>query len=208
MQSHIRKVYVCLVVTCQLHFWQNDRGLLRATAVTWGWNGYWNKSQHRKLTLEKKILPLLQQGFEPTTFWSQVWRSNHWAIPAKWPLVCLLNFDLCYKCVRVTEKSHSLVNRSLQVQGQSWQWILHDAACTLSLHDRKAYMHSIPSLSEVSPMLPLKQFQCSFDWWWPFKEDCWALLLSSIQSVVWCPWLWAQRHRYKLLWEHSTFHFL
>ena len=28
-------------------------------AVTRGWNGYRNKSQHRKLTLEKKILPPL-----------------------------------------------------------------------------------------------------------------------------------------------------
>ena len=35
-----------------LHFWQYDRGLLRATAVTRGWNGYRNKSQHRKLTLK------------------------------------------------------------------------------------------------------------------------------------------------------------
>ena len=42
MQSHIRKVYACLAVTCHLHFWQNDRGLLRATAVTRGWNGYRN----------------------------------------------------------------------------------------------------------------------------------------------------------------------
>ena len=33
MQSHIRKVYVCLAVTCHLHFWQNDRDLLRATTV-------------------------------------------------------------------------------------------------------------------------------------------------------------------------------
>ena len=41
MQNHIRKV------TCHLHFWQNDRDLLRATAVTRGWNGYRNKSQHR-----------------------------------------------------------------------------------------------------------------------------------------------------------------
>ena len=56
-ESHIRKVYACLAVTCHLRFWQNDRGLLRATAVTRGWNGYRNKSQHRKLTLEKKILP-------------------------------------------------------------------------------------------------------------------------------------------------------
>ena len=44
MQRHIRKVYACLAVTCHLHFWQNDRDLLRATAVTRGWKGYQNKS--------------------------------------------------------------------------------------------------------------------------------------------------------------------
>ena len=81
-QSHIRKVYACLAVTCHLHFWQNGRDLLRATAVTRGWNGYRNKSQHRKSTLEKKILPPLQEGFEPATFQSRVRRSNHWTIPA------------------------------------------------------------------------------------------------------------------------------
>ena len=86
MQSHIHKVYACLAVTCHLHFWQNDRGLLRATAVTRGWNGYRNKSQHRKSTLEKKILPSLLQGFEPATFQSRVRRSNHWAIPASMQL--------------------------------------------------------------------------------------------------------------------------
>ena len=47
-----------------------------------GWNGYWNKSQHRKLTMEKKCLPPLLQGLKPAVFWWQVWRSNHWAIPA------------------------------------------------------------------------------------------------------------------------------
>ena len=82
MQSHIRKVYACLAVTCHLHFWRNDRGLLHATAVTPGWNGYRNKSQHKKFTPEKKILPPLLQGFEPATFRSRVRRSNHWAIPA------------------------------------------------------------------------------------------------------------------------------
>ena len=29
MQSDLRKVYVCLAVTGHLHFWQNDRDLLR-----------------------------------------------------------------------------------------------------------------------------------------------------------------------------------
>ena len=77
MQSHMRKAYACLAVTCHLRFWQNDRGLLRATAVTRGWNGYRNKSQHTKLTLEKKILPPLLQGFEPATFQTRVRRSDH-----------------------------------------------------------------------------------------------------------------------------------
>ena len=82
MQSLIRKVHAYLAVTRHLHFWQRDSGLLRATAVTHGWNWYRNKSQHRKLTLEKKVLPPLLQGFEPATFRSRVRRSNHWAIPA------------------------------------------------------------------------------------------------------------------------------
>ena len=77
MQNHIRKVYACLAVTCHLHFWQNDRNLLCATAVTRGWNGYRNKSQHRKSTLEKKILPPFLRGFEPATFQSRVRRTNH-----------------------------------------------------------------------------------------------------------------------------------
>ena len=33
-----------------------------------GWNGYRNKSQNRKLALQKEILPPLLRGFEPATF--------------------------------------------------------------------------------------------------------------------------------------------
>ena len=55
MQSHMRRVHTCLAVTCHPHFWQNDRELLRATAVTRGWKGYRNESA-QNLTLEKKIL--------------------------------------------------------------------------------------------------------------------------------------------------------
>ena len=77
MQRHIRKVHAYLAVTCHLYFWQNDRGLLCATTVTLGWNGYRNKSQYRKLTPEKIILPPLLQGFEPATFRSRIRRFNH-----------------------------------------------------------------------------------------------------------------------------------
>ena len=73
MQSHICGVHVCLAVTCHLHLWQNGQDLLCATGVTQGWKRYPNKSQHRKLTLEKKITPPLLLGLKPVTFQSLVW---------------------------------------------------------------------------------------------------------------------------------------
>ena len=49
MQNHIRKVHAYLPVTCHLRFWQNDRGLLLATAVTrGGGTDTENKSRHRQ----------------------------------------------------------------------------------------------------------------------------------------------------------------
>ena len=46
-----------------------------------GWSRYKNKSQHKKLTLETNILQPLLPKLKPTTFQSQVWHSNHWAVP-------------------------------------------------------------------------------------------------------------------------------
>ena len=80
--SHIHREYTRLVVTCHPHFRQNGGDLLRVTAVTRRWNGYRNKSQDRKLTLEKKIIPPLVPGIEPETSRSRVMRFNHWAILA------------------------------------------------------------------------------------------------------------------------------
>ena len=59
IQSHRCRVHACLAETCHQHFWQNDWDLLCATVVLWWWNRYWNKSEHKKLTTEKKICPLL-----------------------------------------------------------------------------------------------------------------------------------------------------
>ena len=53
-----------------------------------------NKSQHAKLTLEKKILLPLPLGFELATFRSRVRRSNQQAIPA--PLLLLLQLLLLH----------------------------------------------------------------------------------------------------------------
>ena len=71
-------------------------GFFTCTEVTRGWNGYSEirVTEHRKLTLEKKILPSLLQGldwFEPATFpaitsglaalWPQV---SMWLCTMKW----------------------------------------------------------------------------------------------------------------------------
>ena len=65
MQSHIRMVHVFLT----------NLPPAPATAVTRGWNGY-RMSQHRKLTVQKKIPPLLLPGLKPATFQSPVWCPN------------------------------------------------------------------------------------------------------------------------------------
>ena len=62
IQSCVRRMHWCAAVTCRPNFWQNGWNLLHVTAVTQVWNRYCNKSWHRKLTLEKKIL---LPGLEP-----------------------------------------------------------------------------------------------------------------------------------------------
>ena len=57
-------------------------GVFYVTAVTRGWNRYWNMNQRRKLTLEKKFLLPLLNGSEPATFQSWVLCTNRWAIPS------------------------------------------------------------------------------------------------------------------------------
>ena len=66
------RVYARLGVTCHLHFWLNDRGLLHAIAGNTGVEQTPNKNQHTKLILEKKILPPLLPGFKVATFRSGV----------------------------------------------------------------------------------------------------------------------------------------
>ena len=75
------KVYMCLSETCHLHFWQNDQGLLHATAVMRVWNGHRMRVSTQS-TLEKNTLLPLLPGFEFATFQSQVQPSKQQTIPA------------------------------------------------------------------------------------------------------------------------------
>ena len=55
-------MYACLAVTCHLRFWQNDPGLLCATAVTQGWNGYGNKESAQKVDPGEENSPAAPAG--------------------------------------------------------------------------------------------------------------------------------------------------
>ena len=168
IQSYIHKVHAHLAVTCHLHFWQNDLDLLHATAVTQGWYIYQNKSQHRKLTLEKKILPPLLRGLKSATFQSWVWHCNHWAIPAcarknpslRW-LLLLHTLNICLP------KTNVLVFD--QIDGVSFQ----DVGETF-LMDKVCY--------SVKCLL----FGGSMESWTPlFESTVWTLVhLSAVFSLV------------------------
>ena len=185
---HIRKVYACLAVTCHLHFWQNDRDFLRATVVTRGWNGYRNKSQHRKSTLEKKILPPFQQGFEPATFQSRVRCSNHWAIPA--PLTWdSSDFTLVLEV-------HAPQYFFLFCFGCCWFYILKFwwgvcFTCPVPAFVRSfLYFLYVPHIPCSPP--PFFFFSFFFFFWWGVSQP---LRLSQILSPSFClfsfvRWLW------------------
>ena len=89
-------MYACLGVTCHLHFWQNDQGLLRANAVTQGVECTPNKSQHTKLTLKKKILQPFLPGFQLTTFRSWLQRSNQQVILAPFTRTIKEHVLMCF----------------------------------------------------------------------------------------------------------------
>ena len=49
------RVHECWGVTCYLHFWQNDRGLLHATAVIRGWSGHQIRVSTQTLLWRRKF---------------------------------------------------------------------------------------------------------------------------------------------------------
>ena len=76
-----------------------------------GVEGYQNKSQHRKLTLEKKILLLLCQDSNPWPFITSL-VLNHWAIPAP-QVLCGKRVD----CVIKRREERLFFLKSLKVVG-------------------------------------------------------------------------------------------
>ena len=114
------RVYACLVVTRHLRFWQNNRDLLRATAVTRGMEQTPSKSQHTKSTLEKKIVPPLLPGFELATFRSRVRRSYQQAIPAPTLVPTLIHArpQTPSFVIRLLRRRKNSGNRSFEIGGE------------------------------------------------------------------------------------------
>ena len=72
--SHIRRVHVCFVLTCQTHVWQNDQESFACYCGNRGWNGYWNgscteslpwESNPRPFDRESDALPLNYPHYQP-----------------------------------------------------------------------------------------------------------------------------------------------
>ena len=90
----------------------NDRDLLYATAVTQGWNRHRNKSQHRKLTLEKFCPPPLP-GIEPTTFGPRVQDSTMELslLPGECTPKCGLRINRTSSAENVLQKNKKITSR-------------------------------------------------------------------------------------------------
>ena len=76
------KLYARPGVTCYLHFWQNHRGLLRSTAVTWGRNRHRIRVSTQSWLWRRKLSRRSCRDLNSQTFRSRVRRSNQQAIPA------------------------------------------------------------------------------------------------------------------------------
>ena len=110
IQSHIGKVYACLAVTCHLHFWQNDRDLLRATAVRNNGGGtdtkirvsteswLWRRKLSRRSCRDSNPRPFNHESGALTTKLSHFPDASILVSPVKWQtaIVCLfVRYVLC-----------------------------------------------------------------------------------------------------------------
>ena len=88
-------MYACLGATCHLHFWQNDRGVLCATAVTRGWNGrrlkvstqnlLWRKKFSRRFCQDSNSQPFDHESGDLTNKLSRLPSVSNWILTSCQP---------------------------------------------------------------------------------------------------------------------------
>ena len=100
-------MYACLGVTCHLHFWQNDRGLLRATAVTLG----------RLIQKETRLLPFIKGVL--VKFQVSITRLLPF-IKGVFSKVSSINHSVCVQKIHITQKE--ILHTWAYVEGISVQF--------------------------------------------------------------------------------------
>ena len=86
------RVHAHIGVTCHLHFWLNDWGLLHATAVTQGWNGHRIRVRTQSWLWRRKVSCRLCQALN-----SQPFDHESGALPTSYPGCPLIN-NFCSLC--------------------------------------------------------------------------------------------------------------
>ena len=122
-------MYVSLAAIYRLHFWQNDWGLLRATALTRGWNGHWIKVNTQNWLWRRK-------------FSHRSCRDSN-SQPFDHESGALTN-----KLSRVSNSEHNEYRPSCQIRSSS----ISLSTIRTTFRDRPFYFHSLASQSgKVSP---------------------------------------------------------
>ena len=120
-----------------------------------------NKSQHTKLTLEKKILPLLLPGFELATFRSRARRSNEQAIPAPSVFHSVFNYNdpsealaFWYAAILPVVNKHAPLKRKRVKHPKLPPWLTKDMALRDKLKRDKLFDLYKKQGNKVSTSVP------------------------------------------------------
>ena len=154
-------MYACLAVTCHLRFWQNDRGLLRATAVTRGWNGYRNRVSTENWPWRRKFSRRSNGDSNPRPF-----DHESGALTTELSLLPEVCFYLHCVINHVEQQQKSVLTIQF-----SWKWFKIKKRIQLQGENNvKAKMVLINM----------------FVYWWLFGCSCWLFLVASSTHVsVW-----------------------
>ena len=138
------------------------------------------KSQHAKLTLEKKILLWLLLGFELATFWSRVWHSYQQAILAP---ATSIPYPVCKTTSAVSSPQWRLVVRELFGRQDNLQCMAAFMQTTL------VSISVIKKMSHASSKSAI-QFSQSFDVsMGPEQGKCWKICrVGPSGQVRLAPW--------------------
>ena len=186
MQSHTRKVLAFLAVTCHLHFWQNDWGLLHATAVTWlkvtlslPWCHLKTTSKRVKFQILKHFSFLFHITRERVGIKTHRTESRFVTGPGKYTV-----------CRRVRALFSPEISQAWAVKGLSWLSRVSASALRQCLSLFHRWCCSYCSLVDLEKGLSLSRCSwktvCGRVWRTPTSSSPWASQLKILLSSTSC----------------------